>query len=92
MAYAYWPKFKWFSLQQRRSRKAIPTLANTPIMASVSYNLMEKKDFEGHETIEITEDGEIKLINSTVPLELSLKQIMQNLKLVLGTIWLSVNI
>ena len=62
-------------------------------MASVSYNFDGEKDFEGHETdIEITEDGEIKLINSTVPLELSLKQIMQNLKLVLGTIWLSVNI
>lgn len=48
--------------------KAIPTLANTPIMASVSYNFDGEKDFEGHETdIEITEDGEIKLINSTVP-------------------------
>lgn len=48
--------------------KAIPTLANTPIMASISYNFLDEKDFAGHETdIEITEDGELKLVNATVP-------------------------
>lgn len=49
--------------------QAIPTLANTPIMASIGYDWFdEDKDFEGHESdVEITENGEIKLVNKTVP-------------------------
>lgn len=49
--------------------QAIPTLANTPIMASIGYDWFdEDKDFKGHESdIEITENGELKLINKTVP-------------------------
>lgn len=48
--------------------KAIPTLANTPIMASVGFNLFDEKDFEGHESdIEISENGELKFVNKTFP-------------------------
>lgn len=48
--------------------KAIPTLSNTPIMASVGLNDWGEKDFEGHESdIEISESGELKFINKTFP-------------------------
>lgn len=48
--------------------KAIPTLANTPIMASVGFNMFDNKDFEGHESdIEISENGELKFVNKTFP-------------------------
>lgn len=49
-------------------QKAIPSLANTPIMASVGLNSWGEKDFEGHESdIEISEDGELRFINKTFP-------------------------
>lgn len=48
--------------------KAIPTLANTPIMASVGFDMFDNKDFEGHESdIEISENGELKFVNKTFP-------------------------
>ncbi|HEC2240668.1 TPA: hypothetical protein R1960_000801 [Staphylococcus delphini] len=48
--------------------KAIPTLANTPIMGSISLLGEGNKDFLGHETdVLITDDGDIKFINTTVP-------------------------
>lgn len=48
--------------------KAIPTLANTPIMASVGLDMFDNKDFEGHESdIEISENGELKFVNKTFP-------------------------
>ncbi|EGQ2843569.1 TPA: hypothetical protein I1891_000405 [Staphylococcus pseudintermedius] len=47
--------------------KAIPTLANTPIMGSISL-IENRKDFLGHETdLVITDEGNIKEINTTVP-------------------------
>ncbi|EHT8042644.1 hypothetical protein OJ623_RS06865 [Staphylococcus pseudintermedius] len=47
--------------------KAIPTLANTPIMGSISL-IEDRKDFLGHETdLVITDEGNIKEINTTVP-------------------------
>lgn len=47
---------------------AIPSLANTPIMASVGLNNWGQKDFEGHESdIEVSEDGELRFINKTFP-------------------------
>ncbi|WP_415408910.1 hypothetical protein [Staphylococcus agnetis] len=47
---------------------AIPTLANTPIMGSIGLNNYGEEDFYGHESdLEITEDGELKLINKTIP-------------------------
>lgn len=49
-------------------QKAIPSLANTPIMASVGLNSWGVKDFEGHESdIEVSEDGELRFINKTFP-------------------------
>lgn len=49
-------------------QKAIPSLANTPIMASVGLNTWGVKDFEGHESdIEVSEDGELRFINKTFP-------------------------
>ena len=49
-------------------QKAIPSLANTPIMASVGLNTWGIKDFEGHESdIEVSEDGELRFINKTFP-------------------------
>lgn len=49
-------------------KKAIPSLANTPIMGSINYDYLGELDFEGHESeIEILEDGELKLINKTIP-------------------------
>lgn len=48
-------------------QKAIPTLANTPIMGSVGLT-QGINDFEGHESsIEIKENGEVKFINKTFP-------------------------
>ncbi|AJC95746.1 NOC3 family protein [Staphylococcus hyicus] len=47
---------------------AIPTLANTPIMGSIGLNNYGEEDFYGHESdLEITEDGELKFINKTIP-------------------------
>lgn len=46
---------------------AIPSLANTPIIASVRQ-FGDEKDFEGHETeVEITENGDVKVVNATIP-------------------------
>ncbi|WP_305850029.1 hypothetical protein [Staphylococcus hyicus] len=48
--------------------KAIPTLSNTPIMGSIGLNYFGEEDFLGHESdLKITEDGELKFINKTVP-------------------------
>ncbi|EGQ3927954.1 hypothetical protein I0618_002451 [Staphylococcus pseudintermedius] len=53
--------------KQEVVERAIPTLANTPIMGSISL-IENRKDFLGHETdLVITDEGNIKEINTTVP-------------------------
>lgn len=48
--------------------KAIPTLANTPIMGAITSDYFGDKDFKGHESaIEVSEDGEVKFVNKTIP-------------------------
>lgn len=47
---------------------AIPSLANTPIVGSIIFNDDGDEDFGGHGIdVKISEDGELKLVNTTIP-------------------------
>lgn len=72
--------------KQEVVEKAIPTLANTPIMGSISL-IENRKDFLGHETdLVITDEGNIKEINTTVPFGVIPEDNNAQLKLELETI------
>lgn len=48
--------------------RAIPSLANTPIVGSTMFNENGDEDFGGHGIdVKVSEDGEVKLVNTTVP-------------------------
>lgn len=48
--------------------KAIPSLANTPIMGSIGLNFLNEPDFLEHEVdLQVTADGELTYVNKTVP-------------------------
>lgn len=48
--------------------KAIPSLANTPIVGSTLFKENGEEDFSGHGIdVKVSEDGEVKLVNTTIP-------------------------